>query len=165
MSGRYSEWPEATAIRITKSQVDSGDFISVAAVLLALSSDHSLVIKKQNALSLVVTGYEDDTRRIIEIPEVAEFFCHLTSIWPFWLHFLRLDDHSAGLALTLWMGILGSALVNGKLALKFGDSSDTTKALLRSLSLMSSAMALRECHGLPRNAELDLEEIILTVLC
>ena len=45
-------------------------------------------------MSLVVSGYDDDKRELVDVPEVRKFLAEFTVQWPYWAFFLNQVDDS-----------------------------------------------------------------------
>jgi hypothetical protein len=55
-------------------------------------------------MTLVVDGYNNDPRELVDIPEVRTLLRRLEAAWPFWAYFFNQDDDSIKLLLSCAAG-------------------------------------------------------------
>lgn len=78
---------------ITRRQVNDQDLASVLDGLRILTAAREDIWRYRGQMSLVVDGYKEDPRELIEIPEVRALIETLCEAWPFWgFFFNRLDE-------------------------------------------------------------------------
>ncbi len=85
---------EPVILLISRRAVESMDVVSVIKplnILLAAREDTWLY---RGQLSLVVDGYEDDPRALVDIPDVRSFLRAFSAAWPYWAYFLNQVDDS-----------------------------------------------------------------------
>lgn len=81
---------------IDRQQIESADTVSSLQSLFSLvptrQPEHAWAFKGR--ISLVISGYANDSRELFEIPEVCHYLRLLDAEWPFWLFFLNQADDS-----------------------------------------------------------------------
>ena len=81
---------------ITRQRIDDMDVESSLEFLRSLvpveQPEHAWAYKGR--LSLMISGYDSDTRELYEISEVCRYLRALDAEWPFWLFFLNQADES-----------------------------------------------------------------------
>ena len=100
---RYDEdGPTLIVFKVSRSEIDSQNISSSLDRLLVMTDSRTNVLRYRESMALLVSGYDDDPRELVEIPEVRSFFRKLTSEWPHWFWFLA---RGFG-AINLLMGLL-----------------------------------------------------------
>ena len=79
---------------ISRRQVESNDMASVVNELKILLASREDCWLYRGQVSLVVDGYEDDPRELVDIPEVRAFLRDFTVQWPYWAFFFNQVDDS-----------------------------------------------------------------------
>lgn len=85
---------EPVIIMISRRQVESNDMASVVNELKILLASREDCWLYRRQVSLVVDGYEDDPRELVDIPEVRAFLRDFTVQWPYWGFFFNQVDDS-----------------------------------------------------------------------
>ncbi|HAL37829.1 MAG TPA: hypothetical protein DCP03_06795 [Polaromonas sp.] len=85
---------EPVIIMISRRQVESNDMASVVNELKILLASREDCWLYRGQVSLVVDGYEDDPRELVDIPEVRAFLRDFTVQWPYWAFFFNQVDDS-----------------------------------------------------------------------
>lgn len=85
---------EPVIIMISRRQVESGDMLSVLKQLKILLASREDCWLYRGQVSLVVDGYEDDPRELVDIPEVRSFLRDFSVQWPYWAFFFNQVDDS-----------------------------------------------------------------------
>ena len=78
---------EPVVLLISRREVEAGDLASVLSrlkVFLATREDAWLC---RGQMTLVVDGYNNDLRELVDIPEVRTLLRGLESSWPQWAYF------------------------------------------------------------------------------
>lgn len=111
---------------ISRREVEAGDLASVLSrlkVFLATRQDAWLY---RGQMTLVVDGYNNDPRELVDIPEVRNLLRGLESSWPQWAYFFNQVDDSIKLLLSCVAGsrFLGRGAVemDARLAAQFAVS-------------------------------------------
>jgi hypothetical protein len=89
---------------ISRREVEAGDLASVMSrlkVFLATREDAWLY---RGQMTLVVDGYNNDPRELVDIPEVRTLLRGLESSWPQWAYFFNQVDDSIKLLLSCVAG-------------------------------------------------------------
>ncbi|MBK59570.1 MAG: hypothetical protein CML01_12295 [Pseudomonas sp.] len=84
---------------IHRQQIEAFDLESSLSFLRTLvpANDPQLVWSFKGFLSLVIAGYDDDSRELYAIPEVCRYLHGIDQEWPFWFFFLTPGDGSVKL--------------------------------------------------------------------
>lgn len=97
MSPRFDLRPgvtEPVILMISRRQVESADIASVLTMLKPFLAAREDAWLYRGQMSLVVDGYNEDAREIIDIPEVRAFLQLLNKHWPYWAFFFNQVDDS-----------------------------------------------------------------------
>lgn len=80
-------------LMISRRQVEQGDMNSVLGRLKILTAAREDVWRYRGQMSLVVDGYDEDPRELIDIPQVRNFLREFSMAWPYWgFFFNQIDD-------------------------------------------------------------------------
>lgn len=88
---------EPVALLISRHEVEGGDPLPVVDRLLALLCTPEAIWRYRSQMSLVVEGYNDDPREIVDIAEIRAFLRDLDRHWPYWAFFFNQLDGSISL--------------------------------------------------------------------
>jgi hypothetical protein len=91
---------EPVVLMISRREVEQGDLASVLArlkVFLATREDAWLY---RGQMTLVVDGYNDDPRELVDMPQVRTLLRNLEAEWPYWAFFFNQVDDSIKLLLS-----------------------------------------------------------------
>lgn len=130
--------PCFVVLSITKREIESGNWASALERLLVLNDTEANVQLYRECLVLEVKGYDHDTRELAEIPEVRDYFGHLSQAWPHWLWYL----YRPGGAVSLLMSLLCPVKIHreaGRFGVEFTDVQQF-EAVLTDLLERTSAM-------------------------
>jgi hypothetical protein len=115
---------EPVVLMISRREVESADLASVLSrlkVFLATREDARLY---RGQMTLVVDGYNNDPRELVDIPEVRALLCGLEAEWPYWAYFFNQVDDSIKLLLSCVAGCRflgrGAVEMDADLARGFG---------------------------------------------
>lgn len=97
-----NEDPALLAFEITRKNVASGDYAGILSRLHVLTDNAENVQNYRESMVLYFSGYDDDPRELVEIPEVRAYMKMLVGQWP---HFLWYLARGAG-AITMLMTLL-----------------------------------------------------------
>ncbi len=147
---------EPVVLLISRRAVESMDVASVLKplnILLAAREDTWLY---RGQLSLVVDGYEDDPRALVDIPEVRAFLRAFSAAWPYWAFFFNQVDDS--------IIILGSCVCGA--AYPGGGAVQIDAERLRSFLFdgFAGVNALFEKHGFPESENEIISRGLLEVI-
>ena len=131
---------------ISRREVEAGDLDSVLSRLKVFRANREDTWRYRGQMTLVVDGYDDDPRELVDILEVRTLLRRLEAAWPFWAYFFNQVDDSIKLLLSCAAGhqFLGRGAVEM-------DAELVAKALSRGFGGMN---IIFEEHGFP---ESDLE--------
>lgn len=76
---------------VERKEIERGLTGDVVDRLMRLTDEDATAERLDASLVLVIDGYDGDPRSIYAIPEVCRFMRDITSMWPFWFHFLERD--------------------------------------------------------------------------
>ncbi len=79
---------------ISRRQVEQQDLNSVLASLKLFSATREDTWLYKGQMTLVVDGYNNDDRELVDIPEVRQIIQRLAEAWPYWGFFLNQVDDS-----------------------------------------------------------------------
>lgn len=79
---------------ITKRQVDDHDLASILDSLRILTAAREDVWRYRGQMALVVNGYNEDPRELVEIHEVRSIIRAICEAWPYWGFFMNQVDES-----------------------------------------------------------------------
>jgi hypothetical protein len=85
---------EPVILLISRRQVEEGDVSSVMEGLKVFTATREDAWRYRGQMSLLVDGYNDDVRELVDIAQVRVFLCVLEQQWPFWAFFLNQVDDS-----------------------------------------------------------------------
>lgn len=132
---------------ISRRQVESNDMPSVVNQLKILLASREDCWLYRGQVSLVVDGYEDDPRELVDIPEVRAFLRDFTVQWPYWAFFFNQVDDSI---ILLGSCVCGKSYPGGGTV-----EMDVDKIKQFLLDGFEGMNALFEKHGFPE-AELEI---------
>ena len=95
---------EPVVLMISRREVEAADLASVLSrlkVFLATREDAWLY---RGQMTLVVDGYNNDPRELVDIPEVRALLRGLEAEWPYWAYFFNQVDDSIKLLLSCVAG-------------------------------------------------------------
>ena len=95
---------EPVVLMISRREVEAADLASVLSrlkVFLATREDAWLY---RGQMTLVIDGYNNDPRELVDIPEVRALLCGLEAKWPYWAYFFNQVDDSIKLLLSCVAG-------------------------------------------------------------
>lgn len=138
---------EPVIIMISRRQVESNDMPSVVNQLKILLASREDCWLYRGQVSLVVDGYEDDPRELVDIPEVRAFLRDFTVQWPYWAFFFNQVDDSI---ILLGSCVCGKSYPGGGTVER--DVDKIKQFLLNGFEGMN---ALFEKHGFPES-ELEI---------
>jgi hypothetical protein len=82
-----------TMLGIGREAIETKNTRAIASYFEALRSDKTRAKNSQGKVGFYVSGYDDDSRELYEIPEVVEYFKILEPQVKYWFYFLS-TDHS-----------------------------------------------------------------------
>ena len=85
---------EPLVLLISHRQVQESDIASVLVELKPVTATRENCWRYRNQMVLVVSGYDDDPRELVDIPEVRAFLAQFSIAWPYWSFFFNQVDDS-----------------------------------------------------------------------
>ncbi len=90
---------EPIVLMISRREVEAGDIASVVFRLKPFLANREDAWRYRGQMTLVVDGYNNDPRELVDIPEVRALLCGLELAWPGWAYFFNQVDDSIKLLL------------------------------------------------------------------
>lgn len=134
---------EPVVLVISRCQVETGDMASVLTELKPFLATREDAWLYRNQMALVVDGYNEDPRELVDIAEVCAFLQSLERAWPYWAYFFNQVDDS----LIIFLSCLCAASYPGGGAVEV-DLSKLQEVLTRGFGGMNSIF---EKHGFAEN--------------
>jgi len=85
---------EPVLLLISRRQVEESDIASVLLELKPVTATRENCWRFRGQMALVVTGYDDDPRELVDISEVRAFLAQFSVAWPYWSFFFNQVDDS-----------------------------------------------------------------------
>ena len=95
---------EPVVLLISRREVEAGDLASVLSRLKVFLATREDAWLDRGQMTLVVDGYNNDPRELVDIPEVRTLLRGLESSWPQWAYFFNQVDDSIKLLLSCVAG-------------------------------------------------------------
>jgi hypothetical protein len=95
---------EPVVLLISRREVEAGDLASVLSRLKVFLATREDAWRYRGQMTLVVDGYNNDPRELVDIPEVRSLLRGLESSWPQWAFFFNQVDDSIKLLLSCVAG-------------------------------------------------------------
>ena len=95
---------EPVVLLISRREVEAGDLASVLSRLKPFLATREDAWRYRGQMTLVVDGYNNDPRELVDIPEVRTLLRGLESSWPQWAYFFNQVDDSIKLLLSCVAG-------------------------------------------------------------
>lgn len=137
---------EPVLLVISRRQVETCDIASVLTELKPFLATREDAWLYRNQMAMVVDGYNDDPRELVDIAEVRAFLRALEREWPYWAFFFNQVDDTT----IIFLSCLCGAHYPGGGAVEMGMSK-LQEVLMRGFGGMNSIF---EKHGFPE-AELE----------
>jgi hypothetical protein len=147
---------EPVVLVISRRQVETGDIASVLAELKPFLATREDAWLYRSQMVLVVDGYNDDPRELVDIAEVRAFLQALEGEWPYWAFFFNQVDDS----LLILLSCLCGASYPGGGAVEM-DLGKLQEVLTRGFGGMKSIF---EKHGFPEEELESMSRGLMEVL-
>ena len=95
---------DPVVLLISRREVEAGDLASVLSRLKPFLAAREDAWRYRGQMTLVVDGYDNDPRELVDIPEVRTLLRGLESSWPQWAYFFNQVDDSIKLLLSCVAG-------------------------------------------------------------
>ena len=96
---------EPVVLMISRREVEQGDLASVLARLKVFLTTREDAWLYRGQMTLVVDGYNDDPRELVDIPQVRTLLAQLEAAWPYWAFSFNQVDDSIKLLLSCVAGV------------------------------------------------------------
>jgi hypothetical protein len=134
---------EPVLLVISRRQVETCDIGSVLTELRPLLATREDAWLYRNQMAMVVDGYNDDPRELVDIAEVRAFLRALEREWPYWAFFFNQVDDTT----IIFLSCLCGAHYPGGGAVEM-DMSKLQEVLMRGFGGMNSIF---EKHSFPED--------------
>ena len=134
---------EPVVLMISRREVEAGDLASVLSRLRVFRATREDAWRYRGQMTLVVDGYNNDPRELVDIPEVRHLLKRFEAAWPFWAYFFNQVDDSIKLLLSCAAG--ASFLGRGAVEM---DAELVAQALARGFGGIN---LIFEEHGFPES--------------
>lgn len=95
---------EPVVLLISRREVEAGDIASVLSRLKPFLATREEAWRYRGQMTLVVDGYNDDPRELVDMPAVRSILRQLEAGWPSWAYFFNQVDDSIKLLLSCVAG-------------------------------------------------------------
>ena len=95
---------EPVVLMISRREVEAADLASVVSRLKVFLATRDDAWRYRGQMTLVVDGYNNDPRELVDIPEVRTLLRGLEAEWPYWAYFFNQVDDSIKLLLSCVAG-------------------------------------------------------------
>ena len=95
---------EPVVLLISRREVEAGDLASVLSRLKVFRATRADAWLYRGQMTLVVDGYNNDARELVDIAEVRTLLRKFEAAWPFWAFFFNQVDDSIKLLLSCAAG-------------------------------------------------------------
>jgi len=95
---------EPVVLMISRREVEEGDLASVMSRLKVFRATREDAWLYRGQMALVVDGFNDDPRELVDIPAVRDLLRRLEAAWPYWAFFFNQVDDSIKLLLSCAAG-------------------------------------------------------------
>jgi len=95
---------EPVVLLISRREVEAGDLAPVLSRLKPFLATREDAWRYRGQMTLVVDGYNNDPRELVDIPEVRALLRGLESSWPHWAYFFNQVDDSIKLLMSCVAG-------------------------------------------------------------
>jgi hypothetical protein len=95
---------EPVLLLISRQAIESGNVGVIAQRLRLLTASREDTWRYRSQVCLVIDGYHDDRRALVDVPQVRAFIRKLNKVWPYWAYFLNHADESIKIYLSCLCG-------------------------------------------------------------
>jgi hypothetical protein len=95
---------EPVLLLISRQAIESGNVGVIAQRLRLLTASREDIWRYRSQVCLVIDGYQDDPRALVDVPQVRAFIRKLNKVWPYWAYFLNHVDESIKIYLSCLCG-------------------------------------------------------------
>ena len=144
---------EPVLLLISRQAIESGNVGVIAQRLRLLNASREDIWRYRSQVCLVIDGYQDDPRALVDMPQVRAFIRTLNKVWPYWAYFLNHVDES----IKIYLSCLCGAVYPG------GGAVEIDREVLKQTLLMGfNAMnGLYESNGFSeKELEMHSREVI-----
>lgn len=136
---------DLAVIAFARAEVETGSVASAIERLLLFSDDVNHVRRSAGRVVLMFSGYDQDPRPLLEVPECVRFFRNVDKHWSYWLHFLVPDPEVLRLPLMLRLDVQACIRGNLQVGYRLKEPAQLAPVLDRWFTAMN---ALHDAHGI-----------------
>jgi hypothetical protein len=149
-------------LELSRREIETGNIASALERLMVMTDTKENALRFQECLLINVTGYDDDSRELAEVPEVRRFMGDLIQQWPHWMWFLARDSGAIPLLMSLICKVqitriddmVGMAILDREeLNSKMKDLLERGEAMFRAFDIST---ALSQASAISARAELNM---------
>jgi hypothetical protein len=85
---------ELVVLMFSRREVEASDPGPAVARLNTLFNSREAIWRYRGQVALVVDGYDDDPRELVDVSEVRTFLARFTQAWPYWAYYFNQVDDS-----------------------------------------------------------------------
>ena len=134
---------EPVVLLISRRAIETGDTDSILGRMKPLLATPEDTWRYRGQVTLVIDGYDNDSRELVDIPEVRMFLREFDRRWPYWSFFFNQVDDT----IKLYLSCLCGAFYPGGGAVEI-DARKLQEVLMRGFAAMNS---LFETHEFPES--------------
>jgi len=129
---------------ITEREVKAALVGDIVDRLMTISDRSDLTRQFAGRISICIDGYNEDPRELAEIPEVVSLFRAIDAQWPYWFHFLSLEDRSLDTVFMMLLDVQRRPQAPGESIRLAFDPEGFRSALLAKIKAMNALHDLHE---------------------
>lgn len=95
---------EPVVLLISRRAVEAFDVASITSRLKPILANRENAWRYRCQMILVIDGYDNDPRELVDIPAVRRFLCKLDTQWPYWAFFFNQVDDTIKIYLSCLCG-------------------------------------------------------------
>lgn len=137
-------------------EVEAGDAGAAVRRLTSLFDTPEAIWRYRGQVALVVDGYNDDPRELVDVPEVRAFLIEFTQQWPYWAFFFNQVDDSIKLLSSCLCA--SRFLGHGQIEI---DAEKLRRFLLTGFAAMNSIF---DDHGFPESVLKEMSDGVIEVI-
>lgn len=158
---RHAASADLAILLFTREEVEAQRVGSAVERLMLFSDSAENVRRYAGRMTLMFSGYDDDPRPLVQIPECVMFFRAIDRQWSYWLHFLRPDPDVLNLAMLMLLDVQVSEIGAGQAGYALRDPMQLHELLKRLFLAMN---VLHDTFGIPQSANEAMTAAALTAL-
>lgn len=143
---RHASQADLAIVLFSREEVEAQRVGGAVERLMLFSDDAQNVQRFAGRMVLMFSGYDEDPRPLVRIPECVRFFRAVDRQWSYWLHFLRPDPEVLNLAMLLLVDVEPTASGAGQVGYALREPMQLPALLERWFRAMNT---LHDAFGVP----------------